>query len=76
MGKSQTTKVLEYMKKHKKGITSMVAFWRFGITRLSGRIYELRNRGCHILSIREPNKLNDGYHARYVLSEEQEWWTV
>jgi hypothetical protein len=72
--KSQRTKVYEYLKKHEKGITSMKAFWLYRITRLSAIIYDLREKGVHIVSIREPNRFNEGYHARYVLLNEKEWW--
>ena len=41
--KTQTERVLQYLKKH-KGITSMEAFEMFGITRLSAVIFELRRK--------------------------------
>ena len=72
--KSQRTKVYEYLKKHEKGITSMKAFLLYRIPRLSAIIYDLREKGVHIVSIREQNRFNDGYHARYVLLNEKEWW--
>lgn len=72
---TQGQKVLNYMKKHRDGITSMKAFWRFGITRLSARIFELRNKGYNICTKKEPNRFTDGYHGRYIyLGTEQEWW--
>ena len=45
---TQQQKVLNYIQNNKKGITSMFAFWRFGITRLSGHIYELRKKGFNM----------------------------
>lgn len=72
--KSQRTKIREYLKTHEKGITSMKAFWLYRITRLSAVIFDLRNKGMHIISIREKNKFNSGFHARYVLLDEGEWW--
>ena len=72
--KSQNEKILNYLRKNKKGITSMKAFWRFRITRLSARIYDLREKGKHIITVREANIFNDGYHARYVLVKDKEWW--
>ena len=72
---TQQQKVLNYIQNNKKGITSMFAFWRFGITRLSGHIYELRKKGYNICTKKEPNKFSDGYHGRYVyLGTEKEWW--
>lgn len=72
---TQQQKVLKYIKKNKDGITSMKAFWRFGITRLSGHIFELRKKGYNICTIKEPNKFTEGYHGRYVyLGDEQKWW--
>lgn len=72
---TKQAKVLKYIQKHDNGITSMVAFWRFGITRLSAHIFELRKKGYNICTKKEPNKLSDGYHGRYVyLGEETEWW--
>ena len=73
---TQQAKVLKYLKTHKNGLTSVVAFLRLGmITRLSARIYELRQKGYKICTIKEPNKWSEGYHGRYVyLGEEQHWW--
>lgn len=41
---TQTTEVKKYLETHKKGITSMEAFERYGATRLASIIYELRYR--------------------------------
>lgn len=71
---AQTKKVLDYLLTHKKGLTSMKAFWRFRITRLSARIYELREKGYHIITYKDKNTFNDGYHGRYVLLEKKNWW--
>lgn len=72
--KSQRTTILEHLRKHEKGITSLKAFWRYRITRLSSVIFDLRQKGYHIVSMKEKNTFNDGYHARYVLLEENDWW--
>lgn len=69
---SQSQKVLNHLRKHRKGITSMQAFWKYRITRLSDRIFKLRHRGYHILTIMEDNKFVVGKHARYVLVKEPE----
>lgn len=41
---SQNDRILEYLKTH-KGITTLTAFAELGVTRLSGRIYELKENG-------------------------------
>lgn len=46
---TQNALVLEHMQKHGV-ITSMQAFSEYGITRLSARIYELRDAGYNINS--------------------------
>ena len=48
MRNTQTKDILNFMKTHKKGITSKDAFERFGSTRLSGLIYSLRKQGYDI----------------------------
>lgn len=68
--KTQCTKILKHMRSHKRGITSMDAFSKYGITRLSGRIWDLRERGFDIETIMEVGKNDDGntvQYARYVL---------
>lgn len=46
---TQGDRLIRYMANH-KGITSMQAFDKFGITRLSARIFELRNNGYDIVA--------------------------
>lgn len=65
--KTQQQKVLDYLRTHKRGITSMKAFWLFRITRLSDRIFRLRERGYRIVTIKEDNTFVRGQHGRYVL---------
>ena len=68
--KDQCTKVLRHMRKYKRGITSMDAFSKYGITRLSARVFTLRERGFDIETIMEVGKNDDGntvQYARYVL---------
>lgn len=72
--KTQKEKVLRHLRTHKNGITSMYAFWRYRITRLSHLIYLLRNEGKHIVTKREPNTFSCGYHGRYVLLNDKNWW--
>ena len=62
--------VLKHLKNHKNGITSMTAFERYGITRLSGRIFELRQEGFEIITdnVTEKNRFGHAVtYARYRL---------
>lgn len=63
---TNTGRVLEYLKTHKKGITSMEAFERFGCTRLSGIIYNLRGYGYKIESIEKEGKNRYKQKVRFV----------
>ena len=66
---TQIKKILHYLETHKRGITSFDAFTKFGITRLSGRIFDLREMGYPINTEWE-QKEEDGVtirYARYVL---------
>ena len=74
--KTQIEWVLNYLRKHHKGITSMKAFWLRRITRLSAIIYVLRGKGFYIQTITEPNTLSSGTHARYVLMKEPDCFCV
>lgn len=47
---SQKDTILRHLKTH-TGITSMEAFELYGITRLSGRIFDLRQDGYNIVSM-------------------------
>jgi hypothetical protein len=70
--KTQTSEVLKYLGKHKKGITSMQAFELFGVTRLASIVHELR-RKYDIDTIMEDGKNRYGgimQYARYVLKGE------
>ena len=49
---TQSEQILNYMKEH-GSITSMEAFSRLGITRLSARIYDLRKDGVKIVQERK-----------------------
>lgn len=40
--------ILEHLRKHKEGITSWESFKFYGITRLSAKIFNLRERGFEI----------------------------
>lgn len=51
MKTTQNKRVLDYMIKY-EGITSLEAFEKLGITRLSARIYDLKNEGHEITRTR------------------------
>ena len=68
---TQMNEVLKYMKSHKRGITSMIAFERFGITRLADIIYKLRKLGWSIVSEQITTKNRYGHvcnYSRYYLA--------
>lgn len=65
-------RLLAYLKKNKKGITSLDAINKLGETRLSATIYLLRQRGLQILDTYETSQNRYGENTRfkrYVLSE-------
>ena len=64
---TQNQKIIEYMKKN-RGITSLEATMKFHITRLSGRIYELKRMGYQIGEKWE--KTETARFKRYFLTEE------
>ena len=47
---TQNEKVYRYLKTHKRGITPQIAYEKFGIMRLSGRIYDLRKQNIKIVA--------------------------
>ena len=66
--KGSKLRILEYLKKN-KSITSMEAFKMFGITRLSARIFELRDLGYIIdtVMVEDVNKYGESCrYAKYV----------
>ena len=68
--KTQCEKVLQYMKQN-GSITSMEAFSKLRITRLSARIYDLRQAGKRITQERRYKKTDDGatHYDVYRLEE-------
>ena len=69
---SKTCSILRYLETHKRGITSLDAFEKFGATRLSSIIFELR-KNYNIVSIREngvDRYGNEIHYARYILRKE------
>ena len=63
--KGSKLRILEYLKKN-KSITSMEAFEMFGITRLSARIFELRDLGYIIDTIMTEGVNKYGESCRYA----------
>jgi hypothetical protein len=71
---SKKEKVLNYLKTHKRGITSMQAIDLFKATRLSAIIFELRKKH-DIVTITELGITEDGHpypYARYVYLREKD----
>jgi len=66
---TQEDKILEHLKRH-GSITSMEAFRKYNITRLSGRIYDLRMQGYQISLVWETTPKGIRY-GRYVLKQEE-----
>ena len=62
---TQNTKVLNYMRQH-GSITSLEAFADLSITRLSGRIYDLKQDGHIIKSSMEEHINKAGEKTRYA----------
>ena len=63
---SQQQKILQYLKKHRSGMTRMDAF-NLGVVELSARIIELEAKGNKIAHHVE--KKNNKRFTRYVLVE-------
>ena len=60
--------VLQYLRTHKKGITSIQAYDMFNATRLSAIIFDLRKKYA-ITTVKETGYTDDGKaypYARYV----------
>ena len=62
----QTAKVLEYMRTH-DGITTLEAFNSLGVTRLSARIWDLKEAGFRIATSWRRVRHRDGTTAQVVL---------
>ena len=63
MKASQEQKVLSHLKRY-AGLTTLTAFERYGISRLSARIFELREEGYDIVSVPRvvKNRYGDDCH--------------
>lgn len=65
----QQEQILKHLKTHRRGITSMDAIERYGCTRLSSVIFQLKRKGYKITSVREnvPTRYGSASISRYVL---------
>lgn len=69
---TQVSRILDYLQKHKDGITSLEAINNFGITRLASVICTLRHQGFAIESELVPvvNRYGDVcYVSRYKMGD-------
>lgn len=66
---TQNNAVLEYMFKHGK-ITSFEAFEKLHITRLSGRIFDLRKQGVNIEKVMTTSADGDSRYAEYSINKD------
>ena len=64
--------VLNHLKQH-RSITSWEAIQKYRITRLSARIFNLRDKGYDIISIYETNEETGTRYARYTLLRSKDW---
>lgn len=67
---TQNQMILKHLKTHKRGITQATAYEKYGVLRLSGRIYELKDQGHHIKTnmIAVKNRRGETCHvASYTL---------
>ena len=63
--KGNCARILDYLKK-RRGITSKDAFEKFGVTRLSAIIFNLRNAGHYIVSYPVKGKNRFGEPVKFV----------
>lgn len=64
--------VLNHLKQHRH-ITSWEAITKYHITRLSAKIYNLREQGYHINSVYERNEETGTNYVRYFLIRGKDW---
>lgn len=63
---TQNKIILKHLKTH-RGITALTAFEKYGILRLSGRIFDLREKGCNIVTVNR--EITDRYGTRKTIAE-------
>lgn len=64
---AQHEMVLDYLKKHKEGITSLQAYKMFGIMQMPKRIFNLRKMGYDIKSTPKTGRNRFGAKVSYVV---------
>ena len=70
MSESQNKQILEYLEIGNK-ITPLEALYQFGCFRLSSRIFDLRQKGHHIIT--EKKKVDGKTFAEYELVKEKSY---
>ena len=63
---TKKSKLLAYLKSHKRGITGQEALIKLGLYRLSGEIHQLRNAGYDIKTDMMEREESDGSITRYA----------
>lgn len=63
--RTQRGEVLKYLQTH-KGITSMQAIEKFGATRLSAIIFDLKRKGYNIVTIMKDGENRYGESVRFA----------
>jgi len=67
--KKQLLQVLDHLLAHQT-ITSWEAIQKYGITRLSGYIYLLKEKGFKIDTVSKRNAKNTGNYGLYILTDD------
>ena len=67
--KTQLNQVLDHLLAHQT-ITSWQAIQKYGITRLSARIYDLKVKGFYIDTVSKRNAQNTGNYGLYILTDQ------
>lgn len=70
---TKKSKLIAYLKSHRRGITGQEALRNLGLYRLSGEIHQLRKAGYHIVTSMETDideYGNEVTYARYYLGRE------
>lgn len=65
--RTQEQAVLNYLENHSKGITSMEAFEKFGVTRLSAIIYNLKDEGHRIKTTMKSARNRYGHNTNFAV---------
>lgn len=63
--KSQCNRILHHLQTHKKGITPLEAWEKYGIYRLGARVWDLRAAGYDIVTEYDSYVNEDGHNVRY-----------